>query len=48
MPKADFYKEKCIKCVDDYFLGCKDNNCSKVDICKIIENENKCLECRNY
>ena len=46
--KVDFYKEKCLKCVDGYFLGWEDNKCSKVENCKIIENENKCLECRIY
>ena len=45
---VDFYKERCIKCVEGYFLGIEDNKCSKVENCKITENENRCLLCEDY
>ena len=37
--------EYCIQCLDGYYLGSKDNKCSKIEHCKVIENENKCLYC---
>ena len=52
---GDFYKclitdenaTVCSYCIDDYYLGHKDNKCSKIFGCELSENENKCLEC-NY
>ena len=40
--------ETCIKCQDGYYLGSLDNKCSKVENCKIVKNENKCLECDTF
>ena len=37
--------EICKKCEEGYFLGIEDNKCSKVENCKFVENENKCLVC---
>ena len=54
--KEDIYKkcalvdsstEKCKRCIDDYYLSV-DDKCSKVENCKIVENENKCLECDTF
>ena len=35
----------CSNCVKGYYLGRKDNKCSKIEGCEKSENENKCLEC---
>ena len=40
--------EKCTTCHYGYYLGIEDNKCSKVENCKIVENENKCLECDTF
>ena len=40
--------ETCIKCHEGYYLGSFDNKCSKVENCKIVKNENKCLECDTF
>ena len=45
---VDYNKEYCKKCIDGYFLRIQDDKCSKIENCKIIENENTCLECDNY
>ena len=45
---VDYYKEKCNKCIEGYYLGTEDNKCSKVQNCRITENENKCFECEEY
>ena len=45
---VDYYKESCKKCIEGYYLGSEDNKCSKVEYCRITENENKCLECDDY
>ena len=39
------YDQKCVTCENFYYVGSYDNKCSKIDNCKISENENKCLEC---
>ena len=53
----EFYKcamtddsgKNCFVCAEDYYLGLKDFKCSKVEDCDIIEDENRCKECRkNY
>ena len=38
----------CSDCVTGYYLGRKDNKCSKIQGCERSENENKCLECNEY
>jgi len=38
----------CAECVKGYYLGRKDNKCSKIQGCERSENENKCLECNEY
>ena len=45
---VDNEKEKCLRCASGYYLGSSDNKCSKVENCKIIEDENKCLECNEF
>ena len=45
--KTDIYGEKCIKCINGYYLGEKDNKCSNIEGCILSENDNKCLECEN-
>ena len=42
---VDSVNEKCISCVDNYYLGLKDNKCSTVEGCDLSENENKCIKC---
>ena len=46
--KTDLDGEKCLACIDGYYLGDKDNKCSKVEGCILSENETKCLECDLY
>ena len=45
---VDYLKEKCNRCIEGYYLGINDNKCCKVEKCKIVENEDKCLECDEY
>ena len=42
---SDEFGEKCEDCMDGYYIGSEDFKCSKIEDCKISENENKCLEC---
>ena len=37
--------DKCLKCIEGYFLGEKDGKCSQVEGCVLSENEKRCLEC---
>ena len=37
-----------MQCIDGYFLGTDDYKCTKVENCRIVENENKCAECDEY
>ena len=46
--KSDYYGINCFKCIEGYYLGSEDRKCSKINNCKISENENKCLECSKY
>jgi len=46
--KTDYYGKECFKCIEGYYLGSEDRKCSKIENCKISENENKCIECSNY
>ena len=45
---VDHKKEHCMQCIDGYFLGTDDYKCTKVENCRIVENENKCAECDEY
>ena len=45
---TDNLGEKCEECIEDYYLGTEDNKCTKIENCKISENEEKCLECDDY
>ena len=42
---TDLYGEYCIICSKGYYMGEKDNKCSKVEGCVLSEKEDKCLEC---
>ena len=52
---GDFYKCQktdknatyCLTCIEDYYLGHKDNKCTGILGCELSENENKCLECND-
>ena len=52
---GDFYKCQktdenatiCETCIEDYYLGHKDNKCTDMFGCELSENHNRCLEC-NY
>ena len=46
--KTDYYGKFCSKCIEGYYLTSDDNKCTKIEYCKIAENENKCLECEEY
>ena len=46
---SDSNGEKCIQCLDNYYLGYIDNLCTTMEGCDISENENKCIQCgENY
>ena len=45
---VDSKTNECYLCNEGYYLGEIDNKCSKVEYCKIVENENKCLECSTF
>ena len=45
---SDSWDERCIGCIDDYYLGYIDDKCSAIEGCDLSENENKCLECDEY
>ena len=40
--------DKCINCVDGYYIGKKDSNCSKIKGCLQSLDENTCTECDDY
>ena len=46
--KTDYWGEICSACINGYYLGSKDNKCSKIESCEISENEDKCLKCEDY
>ena len=46
--KVNAQKDMCIECENGYYLGSEDNKCTKVEKCKIVEDENKCLECDTF
>ena len=45
---VDNSRKNCNRCIYGYYLGSEDNKCCKVGNCKIVENENKCLECDTF
>ena len=53
--KGDFYKcslstpsgERCMRCIDNYYLGSIDNKCTTIEGCQISENEYKCKQCED-
>ena len=54
--KGPFYKcarsnnkgDLCQICVEGYFIGQYDSNCSKIEGCLMSLNENTCLQCDKY
>ena len=54
--KGPFYKcslssyngEYCAKCIDNYYLGRKDDKCTLIEGCELSSNEKKCLECDRF
>ena len=45
---SDFYGELCYFCVDGYYLGRIDFNCTKIEGCLKSLDENTCLKCDRY
>ena len=45
---GNFLGDKCINCVDGYYIGKKDSNCSKIKGCLQSLDENTCSECDDY
>jgi len=45
---TDYKGEKCINCVDEYYIGRDDANCTKIEGCLRSLDENTCLECDDY
>ena len=46
--KVDNLNEKCIQCVEGYYLSIDDNRCCRVNNCRKVQNENKCMICDNF
>ena len=42
---TDFNATSCARCIDNYNLGEIDKKCTMLKGCKIINEENKCIEC---
>ena len=40
--------DKCISCIDGYYIGKYDSNCSKIEGCLQSFDENTCIECDDY
>ena len=45
---TDYKGDKCINCVDEYYIGRDDANCTKIEGCLRSLDENTCLECDDY
>ena len=45
---TDMREERCVECIDNYYLGYIDDKCTTIEGCDLSENENKCLECDEY
>ena len=45
---GNFLGDKCIVCVDGYFIGKIDSNCSKIEGCIESLDENTCLQCDDF
>ena len=46
---TNFDAKYCVKCIDSYNIGEKDHKCSLLKGCKLLNDENKCIECNeNY
>ena len=45
---SDENNEKCLKCIDGYYLGKEDKKCTLIENCKKSKNETTCLECNDY
>ena len=40
---------RCLRCIEGYYIGDEDYKCSKIKECVKSENENKCVKCKiNY
>ena len=44
----DYHSDFCNSCIEGYFIGYIDHKCSLDEGCDKSENENICLECKNY
>ena len=45
---GNYLNDKCIICIDEYFIGKIDSKCSKVEGCIESFDENTCIECDDY
>ena len=46
--RSSLNNETCNVCEDDYYLGNKDNLCTKIEGCAVSKDENTCVECDDY
>ena len=46
--KGNFLNDKCLICIDGYFIGKIDSNCSKIEGCIESLDENTCLQCDDF
>ena len=45
---GNYLGDKCITCIDGYYIGRVDSNCSKIEGCLQSLDENTCSECDDY
>ena len=45
---TDLSGSLCACCIEDYFYSYDSNLCSKLDGCKLLKDENTCIECEEY
>ena len=45
---GNYLGDKCLVCIDGYFIGKIDSKCTKIEGCLESLDENTCLECDNY
>ena len=42
---TDFNAKYCAQCIAGYNLGEKDHKCTLLEGCRLVDDENKCIEC---
>ena len=45
---TDIFGKKCVSCIDDYYYSNDNHICSKIEGCKLLKDENTCIECEEF